>query len=190
MDARSTGMTKLCEHSAALADCVDRLAASLRQELAGQSVDVAIDASDMPAYATGRRDWSPAPLLVLRVVLVFRICAHNWADDVAEADYSDGPPTVGDRQMAEPISHHDARGSFDRRGLGNGDGLIRHPLPDWRLARLYSGRDRREEIAFCQDPNQSAGLHYESGPHASAGHLLRCLAEGVLGDDCEEIARH
>jgi len=48
-------MTKLREHSAALAACVDRLAESLRQELPGYGVDVAIDASDLPAYANGQR---------------------------------------------------------------------------------------------------------------------------------------
>ena len=48
-------MTKLREHSAALADCVDRLAESLRAELPGYGVDVAIDASDLPAYANRQR---------------------------------------------------------------------------------------------------------------------------------------
>jgi hypothetical protein len=48
-------MTKLREHSAALADALDRLAESLRRELPGYGVDVAIDASDMPAYANGQR---------------------------------------------------------------------------------------------------------------------------------------
>ncbi len=48
-------MTKLREHSAALADCVDALAESLRAELPGYGVDVAIDASDLPAYANGQR---------------------------------------------------------------------------------------------------------------------------------------
>jgi hypothetical protein len=48
-------MTKLREHSDALADCVDSLAESLRTELPGYGVDVAIDASDLPAYANGQR---------------------------------------------------------------------------------------------------------------------------------------
>jgi hypothetical protein len=48
-------MTKLREHSAALADCVDRIAESLREEVPGYGVDVAIDASDLPAYANGQR---------------------------------------------------------------------------------------------------------------------------------------
>ena len=48
-------MTKLREHSAALADCVDALAESLREELPDYGVDVAIDASDLPAYANGQR---------------------------------------------------------------------------------------------------------------------------------------
>jgi len=46
---------KLREHSAALAACVDQLAASLRAELPDYGVDVAIDASDMSAYANGQR---------------------------------------------------------------------------------------------------------------------------------------
>jgi Transposase DDE domain len=48
-------ISKLREHSAALADCVDRLADSLRSEVPGYGVDVAIDASDMAAYANGQR---------------------------------------------------------------------------------------------------------------------------------------
>jgi hypothetical protein len=48
-------MTKLREHSAALADCVDRIAEQLRRELPDYGRDVAIDASDMPAYANGQR---------------------------------------------------------------------------------------------------------------------------------------
>jgi hypothetical protein len=48
-------MAKLREHSEALAECVDNIAAQLRRELPGYGVDVAIDASDMPAYANGQR---------------------------------------------------------------------------------------------------------------------------------------
>jgi hypothetical protein len=48
-------MTKLREHSDALADCVDSLTASLRVELSDYGVDTAIDASDLPAYANGQR---------------------------------------------------------------------------------------------------------------------------------------
>jgi Transposase DDE domain len=48
-------MTKLREHSAELADCVDALAAALHAELPDYGLDVAIDASDMPAYANGQR---------------------------------------------------------------------------------------------------------------------------------------
>ena len=48
-------MTKLREHSAALADCVDALAQALREALPSYGVDVAIDASDMAAYANGQR---------------------------------------------------------------------------------------------------------------------------------------
>jgi hypothetical protein len=48
-------MTKLREHSSKLADCVDGLAESLREELPGYGTDAAIDASDLPAYANGQR---------------------------------------------------------------------------------------------------------------------------------------
>jgi len=48
-------MAKLREHSSALAECVDRIAESLRVELPDYGRDVAIDASDMPAYANGMR---------------------------------------------------------------------------------------------------------------------------------------
>jgi Transposase DDE domain len=48
-------MAKLREHAAALAACVDRLAESLRAEHPDMGVEVAIDASDLPAYANGQR---------------------------------------------------------------------------------------------------------------------------------------
>src|SRR5437763_5458403 len=46
---------KLREHATVLADCLDRIAASLQAELPGIARDVAIDASDLPAYANGQR---------------------------------------------------------------------------------------------------------------------------------------
>lgn len=46
---------KLREHSAALADCLDRVSLSLQATLPGLGGDVAIDASDMPAFANGQR---------------------------------------------------------------------------------------------------------------------------------------
>jgi hypothetical protein len=48
-------ISKLREHSAALADCLDRVTAALAAELPEYGRDVAIDASDMPAYANGQR---------------------------------------------------------------------------------------------------------------------------------------
>jgi hypothetical protein len=48
-------LSKLRAHSDALAACLDRLAASLRAEFPDYGVDVAIDASDMSAYANGQR---------------------------------------------------------------------------------------------------------------------------------------
>jgi hypothetical protein len=48
-------MAKLREHAATLAACVDRLAESLRAEHPDMGADVAIDASDMAAYANGQR---------------------------------------------------------------------------------------------------------------------------------------
>jgi hypothetical protein len=47
--------TKLRLHSEVLADCLDRIAASLQVELPGIGTDVAIDASDLPAFANGQR---------------------------------------------------------------------------------------------------------------------------------------
>jgi hypothetical protein len=47
--------TKLRLHSDVLADCLDRIAASLQVELPGIGQDVAIDASDLPAFANGMR---------------------------------------------------------------------------------------------------------------------------------------
>lgn len=47
--------TKLREHSEALADCLDSITASLKAELPEYGHDVAIDASDLPAYANGQR---------------------------------------------------------------------------------------------------------------------------------------
>ncbi len=46
---------KLREHSDALADCLDAVLASLRDHLPGLGRDVAIDDSDLPAYANGQR---------------------------------------------------------------------------------------------------------------------------------------
>ena len=46
---------KLREHSEALADCLDRVIAALQVQLPGLGGDVAIDASDMPAFANGQR---------------------------------------------------------------------------------------------------------------------------------------
>ncbi len=46
---------KLRENQPALADCLDAVTAALQAELPGIGVDVAIDASDMPAYANGQR---------------------------------------------------------------------------------------------------------------------------------------
>lgn len=47
--------TKLRENRPALDACFTALAASLRAELPDYGVDIAIDASDMPAYANGQR---------------------------------------------------------------------------------------------------------------------------------------
>jgi transposase, IS5 family len=46
---------KLREHSDRLADCLDRIAAALHAALPEYGTDVAIDASDLPAYANGQR---------------------------------------------------------------------------------------------------------------------------------------
>lgn len=47
--------TKLRAHSEALADCLDSITASLQAALPEYGHDVAIDASDLPAYANGQR---------------------------------------------------------------------------------------------------------------------------------------
>ena len=47
--------TKLREYSDKLADCLDRVTASLHAALPEYGTDVAIDASDLPAYANGQR---------------------------------------------------------------------------------------------------------------------------------------
>ena len=46
---------KLRENQPALADCLDAVTAALQVEMPGIGVNVAIDASDMPAYANGQR---------------------------------------------------------------------------------------------------------------------------------------
>src|SRR5688572_4104709 len=46
---------KLRENHPALADCIDAVAASLREQYPDFGRDVAIDASDLPAYANGQR---------------------------------------------------------------------------------------------------------------------------------------
>ncbi|MDQ3885775.1 MAG: transposase, partial [Actinomycetota bacterium] len=47
---------KLREHSAALADCLDRVLAGLREVIPDLGADLAIDGSDLPAFANGHRD--------------------------------------------------------------------------------------------------------------------------------------
>jgi hypothetical protein len=47
--------TKLRDHSDQLADCLERIAASLQDALPGFGDDIAIDASDLPAFANGQR---------------------------------------------------------------------------------------------------------------------------------------
>lgn len=46
---------KLRQYSAALADCLDAITGALQDAVPGIGVDVAIDASDMPAFANGQR---------------------------------------------------------------------------------------------------------------------------------------
>ena len=46
---------KLRENEPALADCLDAVITALQAELPGMGLDVAIDASDMPAFANGQR---------------------------------------------------------------------------------------------------------------------------------------
>jgi hypothetical protein len=46
---------KLRENQPLLADCLDRVTAALQAEMSGIGVDVAIDASDLPAFANGQR---------------------------------------------------------------------------------------------------------------------------------------
>jgi putative transposase len=57
---------KLRQHSDRLADCLDRIAAALRAELPDYGRDLAIDASDLPAYANGQRYERPGARAVLR----------------------------------------------------------------------------------------------------------------------------
>ncbi|MDQ3155104.1 MAG: transposase [Actinomycetota bacterium] len=47
---------KLREHGAALADCLDRVLAGLREAVPDLGANLAIDGSDLPAYANGMRD--------------------------------------------------------------------------------------------------------------------------------------
>jgi len=47
---------KLREHGAALADCLDRVLAGLREAIPDLGANLAIDGSDLPAYANGMRD--------------------------------------------------------------------------------------------------------------------------------------
>src|SRR5438874_7205779 len=49
---------KLRENQPALADCLDRVATSLRECMPGIGRDIAIDASDLPAFANGMRNVS------------------------------------------------------------------------------------------------------------------------------------
>jgi Transposase DDE domain len=55
VDAAYRFSTKLREHGDLLTACLDRVLASLRDALPGMGETVAIDGSDMPAYANGQR---------------------------------------------------------------------------------------------------------------------------------------
>ena len=46
---------KLREHSALLADCLDEIAAGLQERMPDLGVEIAIDGSDMPAFANGQK---------------------------------------------------------------------------------------------------------------------------------------
>ncbi len=46
---------KLCKHSKTLADCLDRTEATLKERHPDMGHDIAIDGSDIPAYANGQR---------------------------------------------------------------------------------------------------------------------------------------
>jgi len=46
---------KLREHSTALADCLDSITEALREEFPDYGADVAVDGSDLPAWANGQR---------------------------------------------------------------------------------------------------------------------------------------
>ena len=46
---------KLRKHKPLLNSCIDRVTASLREELPGYGQDIAVDASDLPAFANGQR---------------------------------------------------------------------------------------------------------------------------------------
>ena len=52
--------TKLRKHRPLLDVCLERVTASLREELPGYGEDIAIDASDLSAYANGQRYLSKA----------------------------------------------------------------------------------------------------------------------------------
>jgi Transposase DDE domain len=55
--------TKLRQHSEPLADCLDRIAASLQDAIPGIGQELAIDGTDLPAFANGQRTlWRDGPV--------------------------------------------------------------------------------------------------------------------------------
>lgn len=56
IDATYRFTRKLREHSGVLAACLDRVLAGLREAIPGLGENLAIDGSDLPAYANGMRD--------------------------------------------------------------------------------------------------------------------------------------
>lgn len=52
--------TKLREHSDKLADCLDRISESLQNEFSGMGENIAIDGSNLPAFASGRDPSNPS----------------------------------------------------------------------------------------------------------------------------------
>jgi len=55
IDACYRFAAKLRDHSDLLASCIERVLSSLRDEMPGMGTTVAIDGSDLPAYANGQR---------------------------------------------------------------------------------------------------------------------------------------
>src|SRR5919202_2550595 len=116
--------------------------------------------------------------------------AHAPLGDVADAHDPDGAAVGDDRQVAEAVLEHRLRSLGGARLLVHRDRVGGHPLAYARLARVRPPGRRAHQVALREDSDQAAEVHHDGGADSPLDHLLRRLAEGVLGSHGQDVPRH